>query len=109
MRFFVAPPPISERALLMSLAMWKLRRDTHLSLQRCECSSSCLRGDQYIGIAIKEISMSYTIHHTGSRQLHTILEFRSRDEAYQYAMKVLGRRSFDIWKDGVFDMGYGGG
>jgi len=52
--FYVPPPPISERATLMSLQLWALRRQTHQQLSRCACSPACLRGDQYIGILILE-------------------------------------------------------
>lgn len=53
--FWVAPPPISARATLMSLTLWNLRRKTHQQLARCDCSVACLRGDQYLGILIKEM------------------------------------------------------
>jgi len=52
--FWVPPPRISEPAVMMSLALWSLRRPTHLQLQRCECSPACKRGSQYIAIRIKE-------------------------------------------------------
>ena len=53
LQFWVVPP-LCARATLMSLAVWKLRRQTHHQLTRCECSVACKRGDQFLSIHINQ-------------------------------------------------------